>query len=139
MAYTEKCQHCGHEIRAYIHKLNQPLVSALRQLVDRHEELRRSINLQKDLTLTKNQYNNFQKLTYFGLIGHTTNGWYPTQHGIDFVYGRQSAWNRVATFRGKTVGFDHPVWLHSKVRPRAVLIREVDEVSYKQALDYTNQ
>lgn len=139
MPYTEKCGHCGNEIRAYIHSLNRPMAASLRQLVDRYEELRRSINLQKDLNLTKNQYNNFQKLAYFGLVGHTTNGWYPTEHGIEFVYGRQQAWSKVATFKGQTVGFNHPIWLHSRVRPRAMLIREVDEISYKQPLDYVMQ
>lgn len=136
MSYTEECPHCGNKIRAYIHALNQPMVSALRQLVDYWDEYGKSCNLQRDLRLTKNQYNNFQKLAYFGLVGRTTNGWYPSELGREFIYGRARSWNKVATFKGQTVGFDHPVWKGAKVRPSLKHIREIDEIAYKNPIEY---
>lgn len=65
MKYSETCSCCDHTVTAYTHILNKSLVEALIQLVDFYNVKKCKCRLQNDLNLTKNQYNNFQKLQYF--------------------------------------------------------------------------
>ncbi len=71
------------------------------------------IHLQKDLNLTKTEYNNFQKLRFHGLIarykedGKNTAGcWLITKRGAEFLNGVISVPTRVKTFRNKVVEHD---------------------------------
>ncbi len=66
----------------------------------------------RDLNLTKSQFNNFQKLQYWGFVekgteenGHT-HEWVLTEKGRDFVHGRIAVSKYMITYRNKTVGED---------------------------------
>jgi hypothetical protein len=73
----------------------------------------RAVNL-KVLGLTRNQWDNFQKLRYWGLVekaeradGKRIGGaWRITQHGIDFIERRVSVQRAVWTYRGERVRFE---------------------------------
>lgn len=73
MSYRVKCPNCGHETRAYLHKLNQPLVFGLRKLVIAYSKKHKRIKLH-DLELNNNLFTNFQKLQYFGLVQRNAEG-----------------------------------------------------------------
>jgi len=68
-----------------------------------------SLHLQKDVQLNKNEYNNFQKLRYFGLIEKDKNhsgNWKMTEQGLDFISGRLLIPTWVKTFRNKIIEKD---------------------------------
>jgi len=139
MKYHEKCHHCGHQLTAYTHNLNKALVNALAQLVFFYHKERSPANLQQDLDLTKNQYNNFQKLQYFGLVRRTKDGYYPTSKAISFIAGTTPCYNKVATL-GKTVfENDHPAWKTTNVDPELVMVWDIDERFYKRRGDYQEE
>lgn len=132
MPYTEICHHCGHAQVAYVHHLNKPLVSALRQLVDFYELHKRGANLQKDLDLTKSLFTNFQKLQYFGFVRRETAlGWFPTQLGIDFIYGLVQSCTHTTTISG-VVRSDIP----PPENNRYLFVYEIDTTQYKQRDEY---
>lgn len=137
MNYQEKCPHCGHIKTAFIHKLNKQLVKALRQLVDFYGENGSGCNLQRDLNLTKNQYNNFQKLQYFDLVFKTKDGWFPTSVGMHFIFGSMSALNKVATIESVVLPSSHEAWkTHKGKIPEPVKVQEIDADSWKNREDY---
>lgn len=115
------------------------MVNALRQLVDWYESTKLPANLQKDLNLTKNQYNNFQKLQYFGVVQRTEKGWYPTVSGIEFIYGREKIPNRVATIESDVLPDGHPAWNTTEKFPVLMGVTEIDHTSYKQRLEYQEE
>lgn len=136
MKYTKKCECCWHKITAYTHNLSIPLVSALRQLVDHYERTKKFANLQKDLVLTKNQYNNFQKLQYFGLV-HRESSWrIPTVKWRDFIYWDVKCYNLAATLWKDILGYNDYAWETHSVDPKLVHVKDIDEKMYKQKLDY---
>ena len=139
MKFHVTCPTCGHQATAYKHKLSKPLVSALRQLVKFYEECGGPCNLQKDLDLTKNQYNNFQKLQYFDAVQRIEAGWFPTTRGIAFIKGKTGLPLRVATIESEVLPEDHEVWLDSKVQPTNVWINEIDDVEYKKRPEYQEE
>lgn len=102
MNYKKQCECCGHQITAYSHNINAQLANALEQLVEFFIKTGHGCNLQKDLKLSKNQYNNFQKLQYFGLVHRNDNGWIPTSKGVNFINGEATIEVPVATF-GKEI------------------------------------
>lgn len=66
--------------------LTKGLVLSLVKVAD--VSMSRPVHLQKECTLTKNQYNNFQKLRYHGLVESPKTGYYSiTQKGLDFLHG----------------------------------------------------
>lgn len=134
-----KCEDCPGKITAYTHNLNKSMVGALRQLVDFHEKNRRAANLQKDLTLTKNQYNNFQKLQYFGLARRLEHGWTPESLGIDFIYGGGVVMVPAATLGGEVLLPWHEAWNFHKRERRSVTIHDIDQLSYKQRPEYAQE
>ena len=139
MKYHETCPTCGHQLTAYKHRLNKSQVNALMQLVLWYRKTGKPCNLQKHLTLTKNQYNNFQKLQYFQAVTRTTKGWFPTNKGIDFIEGRGYLWNRCATIESKLINeLDHPVWQNAK-RPVMVRVWDIDETAYKKREEYQTE
>ena len=120
MKYVNVCECCGSQITAYTHKLNQPLANALRQLVVFYERNGRACKLQKDLPLTINQYNNFQKLQYFKLVQRTKKGYFPTRKGSAFVYGEIKVYDMVATFGSTILDYDHEAWNTVRKQPKEV-------------------
>jgi len=140
MQYKRNCNCCGHSLTAYTHRLNKPLVKALRELVDFYEDNREMANLQKDLKLTKNQYNNFQKLQYFDLVRRVeTLGWIPTKKGLNFVHGLEPCMTTVATFGKEILKYDHIAWQTHKGTIESKYIGDIDETSYKRRTEYKEE
>lgn len=139
MKYTQSCPCCGQITTAYSHNINRQMVGVLRQLVDFYEENRKPANLQRDLKLTKNQYNNFQKLQYFGVVVRTQHGWYPTEIGMDFIYGDRMIYNPVATFGSNILPIGHEAWKTATKQPQQVAVQEIDETSYKRRENYQEE
>jgi len=138
MKYVKNCEDCGHQVTAYTHKLNTQLVIGLGRLIDRYLITKKPVNLQKELVLTKNQYNNFQKLQYFGLIIHSENGWVPTLKGEMFIKGEISIKDTVATF-GKLILDDrHEAWTTHTGKIRLVHISQLDQ-HWKKKEDYKEE
>ena len=92
---NEVCPHCGQLMRARWENLSPGLI---KDLAIFHEAVLRKgkneIHLQEDCNFNKNQYNNFQKLRYFGLVakvdeeGKTRSGkWLLTSRGAQFLAG----------------------------------------------------
>jgi hypothetical protein len=115
------------------------LVSALRQLVDYYEDNQIPANLQKDLHLTINQYNNFQKLQHFGVVKRILEGYLPTRKGIDFIYGNLSILNSVASLNNETLLPTHRYWDTAKRQPSYVYVHEICRTSYKQRKEYQSE
>lgn len=136
MKYQEKCECCESVLTAYTHSINVPLVKALRQLVDFYEKQKSPANLQKDLSLTKNQYNNFQKLQYFDLVVRTPKGWFPTQYGMNFIAGTVFVPNFVATLGSKVIEKGHPAWKTHKKTQEFINVKDIDSDSYKHREEY---
>ena len=139
MKYKEACPHCGSIVTAYTHNLNVPLVKALKQLVDYYEVNKKPCNLQKNLVLSKNQYNNFQKLQYFDFVMRIKEGWFPTQTGIDFIYGLVPVVTPVATISSRILDEFHPAWGTYKSIRKKLYVKEIDVLSYKQREEYQEE
>lgn len=123
---TKICPHCGHKTNRYKHRLNKGLANALEQLCQRY--IGNPINLQKDLILTKNQYNNFQKLQYFGLVKRTKHGWYPTNRAMLFVKGNTTVLDTAIT-EGKEI-IELTEELKQEYKIKSVKITDYIEINY---------
>jgi len=107
---AKQCACCGAKVVEYRHSFNQALAVGLWRLYTNGGG---PINL-KDLGLTRNQWDNFQKLRYWGLVakahrddGRRINGaWLVTPTGREFIEGGASIRSRVWTYRGKAVRFE---------------------------------
>ena len=106
----EKCPHCGARMKIWKHNLSLGLVVTLRRFGQAVKEKgENDIHLQKETEMTKNQYNNFQKLRYFGLVHHVKNGegvrkagrWLITRNGWDFLKGKIPMTEYMKTFRNR--------------------------------------
>lgn len=110
----DKCPLCEASMKAHWHKMSPILVNCLvkmRGAVILQNKNR--IHLLKDLQLTKVEYNNFQKLRFFGLIAHyQENGkkvegtWLLTRLGSQFLNGEAKIPSRVQTFRNHIIKKD---------------------------------
>lgn len=139
MKYSKTCDHCGHQKTAYTTTINVSLANALKQLVEFYEIKKQKCNLQKDLRLTYNQYNNFQKLQYFGLVKRDSEGWFPTNEGMEFIYGSVCITIPVATIDGEVLPDDHEAWDTHKGERKQVFIFDIDETAYKKRPDYAKE
>ena len=82
------CKTCGAKLLGrweYITKGQINTLTKFIKAVKLHN--RNSIHLQDDIELTKNEYNNFQKLRYNGLVAHAfdTGCWLITRRGANFL------------------------------------------------------
>jgi hypothetical protein len=98
------CPHCGAKMVKYRHGISVPLVTGLRRLLHAGGG---PINI-KELGLTRNQWDNFQKLRYWGLVvqvevdGQRKKGvWQITPQGQHFLFNEQAIPRRVWTYRGE--------------------------------------
>ena len=106
MDYKEKCPHCGATMKAYWHTLTPGLVETFKKIIDgvKAKGLN-SVHLQKDLDLSKSEYNNAQKLRYWGLIYYadrekTNSGqWLITRLGGQFIRCESDVPKKIKTFR----------------------------------------
>lgn len=120
MKNVKHCDHCGAKMVEYKHSLNTGLAVALTKL-RRHGK---PATL-KELDLTVNQFNNFQKLQYWGFVDkNEDHEWYATREADRFFEGYQvpkSVW----TYRGKTV----------RVSDETTNIGEL-RIQYRKKMDY---
>ena len=100
----ECCPNCGASMKIWKHTLSSGLVDLLRvfarAVVDKKCN---DVHLQNDTRMTNNQYNNFQKLRYFGLVakGDKSGHWVITKNGIEFLNGRLRVHKYIKTFRNR--------------------------------------
>lgn len=140
MKYSQKCECCAHVTVAYTHRLNIPLVGALRRLVDEYERTGAPVLPSEfnRLGMSHNQQANFQKLRYFGMIDQSQKcaGWWPTKKGLAFIYGRTPAFDLVATIEGEPLDYSHPAWTTSKIKASSRYVHEIDKAAYKKHPEY---
>jgi hypothetical protein len=140
MRKTEICECCGHKITMYRHSLNKQLADALVELalyVQRHWKW---ANLQQDLTLTKNQYNNFQKMQYFDLVRRIPSGWMITRKWLQFVRWEIGIFKQVATFGRDIVSDQDPIWYEWEIYTRKVVhIRDLIDTQWKTRDEYQKE
>lgn len=99
----EFCPHCGQGIMRQKQSLSRTLVMILRKTAEAYKP---EVHLQKDLTLTKNEYANFQKLKYWGLVrkAEKSGFWLITKIGYDFLAGKIVLPKAQWTFNNTVVG-----------------------------------
>jgi|TARA_R110000803_G_scaffold74353_1_gene138393 hypothetical protein len=108
MKESKYCEHCKAKMVEYKHGFSKPLATGLWRLY----KAGGTVNL-KDLNLTRNQWDNFQKLRYWDLVapayretGLRMSGcWYITPVGIEFIENGTAIKKSVWTYRGETVRF----------------------------------
>ena len=105
-AAKKTCFHCGASMNEYRHSLSKSLARALFKVWSKSGG--KPINL-KHVGLTRNEWDNFQKLRYFGLvkqIGSKTGVWQVTQYGEEFLFGEKRVPKTAVTYRGEFVKFE---------------------------------
>lgn len=110
-----KCKCCGASMKIHSHGLSRGLVNTLikfrKAVLNRPHYNFNKVHIPDDVVLTKNEYNNFQKLRYFGLVakvrkadGSREQGyWLLTRNGNAFCKGQKAISKSVQTFRNKIV------------------------------------
>ncbi len=102
------CPHCGAAMKEWKHTLTPGLVDVLVLFIGAIKAKGdNKIHLQTDITLDKNQYNNFQKLRYFGLVAkvkndegvHLAGYWLITRLGGEFLRREKAIPRWIKTFR----------------------------------------
>lgn len=128
MRQVEICECCGAKIVEYKHVLNKGLVDALFRLSKHNVPMPLT-----ELDITRNQWTNFQKLRYWGLVdkalhtdGTGTGNWFVTSLGRAFIDNQVSVNKNVWTFRGETVKNDGD----------SVYFNEVYDPFYRDRADY---
>ena len=121
------CSQCGAKTVQYRHSLSKGMVEGLIKLSDAGIDF---INI-KELGLTRNQWDNFQKLKYWGLVeqkGAKTGHWKITLNGLNFIGGVIKIARSVWTYRGSVVSIEGPTIAISQVGKR-----------YKQREEYADE
>jgi len=130
------CPHCGAKMVEYRHVLNAPLADALTRLRDHGGP----VNI-KNLDLTREQWTNFQKLRYWGLVRKTCDAkgkrvggtWEITRKGLDFIKGCTAVPRTMWTYRGEPVrGDDGEVFIHHLVEGYALREDYADTAQAKE-------
>lgn len=103
-----KCPNCGANMKKYWHTLSPVLVEVLFRFALISQKTNNRVHVPKDIALTTTEYNNFQKLRYFGLIAkYKENGenvagyWVLTQRGEQFLKNEKGVPDKVETFRNR--------------------------------------
>lgn len=94
MKEIQICTCCGQKIVSYRHRLNKTLLNCLYKLS------RKKIGSLKELGLTNNEFANFQKLKYFGLVDKIKSSYILTLKGKKFINGEETAPSYVITKNG---------------------------------------
>jgi len=110
MKKKEFCPHCGQSIMKHEHTFSMSLAKMI-LLVSEKFEASEPFHLQKDFFLTKNQYNNFQKLKYWGLIskayknGKREGGYWVLTDQVGYLLRGGALARSVITFNNTTIGW----------------------------------
>lgn len=104
------CPTCGQQVLKHKHVFRKSLANLVEFTIKKTGPVH-PFHLQKELNLTKNQYNNFQKLQYWGLVKKSfANGkriggfWQFTRSAVDLVNGGSvPAW--VKTYNNQPVEY----------------------------------
>lgn len=98
------CPHCKRSMEPNKQGLTRGLVMTLLSVYDQVGT--KPFHLQKDVALTKNQYNNFQKLRYWGLVKKCADGgvWQIDRVGIEFLKDNVRLRKFLYTFNNAIVG-----------------------------------
>ncbi len=114
------CDHCGAKMVEYKHSINSGLAIALSRLYKHGQPAKL-----KELDLTINQFTNFQKLEYWGLVKkNDQNLWEATRQAERFFLGfpiPRSVWS----YRGE--------WVRSS--DEIITIGEL-RIEYRKKIDY---
>ena len=105
----KKCEHCGSRITPRKENLSKGLLVTLDKFIKAiHRKERNSIHLQTEMPeLTKNEYNNFQKLRYHGLVHNRDQKpgyWFLTRKGSQFLKGEVKTVKTVYVLDNRIVG-----------------------------------
>jgi hypothetical protein len=104
---TERCPHCGANMKAFWHTLNPGLVSILIKAIQFvHENGKNEFHLQKDLHLSVNEFSNFTKLRFHALVAKVDEKpgfWLITRRGGQFLRGEIPVPLKVKTFRNRVI------------------------------------
>lgn len=112
MREIKYCECCGAKMITYRERISKGLSVALFKFYSEIKKKGNKIHLQNDLELTKNEYNNFHKLKFHGLVknyidqetGYPVQGyWSITEKGKMFLINRLHIPLYVTTFRNKVV------------------------------------
>lgn len=100
MKKIEYCPCCGRKIVEYKHKLNKVLIKGLRSLKDAG-----GCERIDNLNLSSSEFNNFQKLGYFGLAVRSgiNSKWQITTKGVKFLGGVGRCEDYVITLNGRVI------------------------------------
>ena len=108
MKEKEYCECCGQPIMKHTHRFSKSLAGIL-YLAAMKYDIDKPFHLQKDLMLTKNQYNNFQKLRYWKLVdkyyenGIRKGGYWTLTQDVMNVFLGQTIPRNIVTFNNKVV------------------------------------
>lgn len=100
---VERCPHCGAKVVQYTHSLRSGrLVGILCRFVLLSCKGRGNPG---KMALTKNEYNNFQKLRYWGVVeqAHADGAWRITEKGAHFLNNEIALPVLAVTYRGRLV------------------------------------
>ena len=108
------CKCCGGEVKEHPHTLSKGIVTSLIKMKHKiREKNQNKIHLIQDLGLSNYEYNNFQKLRYFGLVAkvkdpitkNNEKGYYLlTRNGNRFLLGQLDIPKKVYTMSNKISG-----------------------------------
>lgn len=114
MREKQICPHCGQPMMKHTHCFSKALSNIIVTTMKKFP-VKQAFHLQNDLALTKNQYNNFQKLRYWELVRkHYADGrreggyWELTEKARDLINGGLIP-RQVVTFNNEVCGYgdDH--------------------------------
>ena len=106
----QKCPNCGASMKEWEHRLtpgpSETLIKFARQVKSTRKN---DVHVRQDIGLTASEYNNFQKLRYFGLVAkvrddednHVSGHWLLTRRGGSFLRGAEGVHKSVRTFRNR--------------------------------------
>jgi len=132
------CGACGASLKQYWHRLTPILVGSLvkmkRKIVEKNAN---KIHLINDLSLSKTEYNNFQKLRFHGLVAkYKVDGiwergyWLITKRGNEFVCGRLDVPSRVMTYRNVVVDHDKRLINIKSITGMQPYVERLDDIEY---------
>lgn len=109
MSHKEFCPVCGQSIMEHKHTMSKAMANIFKML-----PLHNPFHLQKDLNLTKNQYANFQKLRYWGLVeriiyNDKSGYWQVTDHGRRFASNELAIPKTMITFNNHVRRAESPM------------------------------